>query len=193
MVSPMLSTYHPLPFNSSDWIFEIKWDGYRCLAVKAGSCVSLFSRNGNKFKKFPCIERQLQAIPGDFVLDGEIVAYDPSGRLHFYHIGKPESVKQFIAFDILSLNNETLTKKPLIDRKEALQRLLSGQKEVKYCDYVLESGELVYKFAKDNFLEGMIAKKMDSGYCSGRSRDWLKIKNKEYCEAVKMQDRFKRE
>src|SRR5262245_43915321 len=113
------------PFDSSDFIYEIKHDGFRALAcVRAGQC-QLVSRNGNVFRGFKgladWIGRRLQV---DAVLDGEIVVLDEYGRSQFNDLLFRRGVVQFYAFDLLSLNGEDLRTLPLIERKARLRKLI---------------------------------------------------------------------
>ncbi len=180
MIAPMLCTLVDEPFDAKGWIFEIKWDGYRALAVKKGS-VKLLSRNGLSFnKRYPSIVEELERLPGSFVLDGEIVIFDKEGRSHFQllqnYLRNQEGTPIYCVFDILFLNGKDLRSKPLIERKKILKAFLGKRKILKFSDHVNEKGIAFFKAAAKKGLEGIIAKKADSVYQSRRSRDWLKIK-----------------
>lgn len=184
----MLTTLVDKPFDQKGWIFEIKWDGYRAFAVKNGD-VKLISRGKISFnERYPTIVDAVKKLPGSFILDGEIVILEPSGKSNFqmlqnYYkkkIGKPV----YYVFDLLMLNGKNLTEMPLIQRKALLEKLLRGSKVVRYSDHVEERGKAFFREAKAKGLEGIIAKKADSTYQFSRSRDWLKIKTKNRQEVV---------
>ena len=177
----MLATLVKEPFDDKGWIFEIKLDGYRALAYKNKN-VELISRNAKKFTHFSQIVEDLKKVPGDFVLDGEIVILDAQGRSEFQLLQNYQTTKKgepiYYVFDILSLNGKDLTQLPLIERKKILEKLLSKKKytSIRYADHIEEKGKTFFRLAKQKGLEGIMAKKMDSSYQQKRSKDWLKIK-----------------
>jgi bifunctional non-homologous end joining protein LigD len=188
-VKPMLATLVDKPFSKKDWIYEIKWDGYRAVANISGGKVDLYSRNFNDFKdKYPSIVERLEKIKEDVILDGEIVAYDKEGNVGFQalqNIGEKFYGVEFMIFDILHFNGEDLTPLPLIERKKILRQFLKKYKDLKESDYIEEKGEQFFKLAVKKDLEGIIAKSKDSPYVSNRRTDyWLKIKNHRMEEAV---------
>src|SRR5437870_3693958 len=112
MIKPMLCKLIKEPFDSKDWIFEIKLDGYRALVVKRKK-VRILSRNGISFNdRFPELVKEIEKLPGTFVLDGEIVILDRKGRSSFQLLqnyqGEQVGVPYYYSFDILSLNNKDL-------------------------------------------------------------------------------------
>ena len=115
--------------EGADWTFEIKFDGYRCIAVKTGSKVALYSRNEKKLNaRFPELAKALAELPGDFAIDGEIVALDEQGRPSFQLLQNSDSQQPpiyFYAFDLLNNDGEDLTRAPLERRREALNQLLA--------------------------------------------------------------------
>lgn len=182
MIRPMLAQPAKEPFNSKDWVFEIKWDGYRALANKSTK-VDLLSRNGLSFNaRFPAIVKELEKLPGKWILDGEIVILDKQGRSHFQLLQNYQKEKRgtpyYYLFDILSFNGQSLTSLPLIDRKKILQMLLkqSRLKYLRYSDHIEEKGKAFFQKVKKKGLEGIIAKRKESPYRSRRSSDWIKIK-----------------
>lgn len=186
----MLATLIDEPFDSKDWIFEIKWDGYRAIASKDKE-IHLVSRNDLSFNsRFLSIVEELKKIPGNFVLDGEIVIFDEKGRSDFQlmqnYYKKKEGTPYYYVFDILSLNEKNLTKLPLLERKKILKKLLRGKKLkwIKFSDHIKEKGKAFFKAAAKKGLEGIIAKKADSTYQFRRTRNWLKIKYKRRQEVV---------
>ena len=120
-----------LPANEK-WTFEIKFDGYRCIAVKRGSAVTLFSRNEKVLnKRFPKVVDALASLGGDFVLDGELVAFDPQGRPSFQLLQNNQSRAlpvYFYAFDLLNRDGESLVSLAIERRRELLGRLLATPK-----------------------------------------------------------------
>lgn len=189
---PMLATLSDLPFDSDEWLFEIKWDGYRAIAEWKKKKLRLYSRNGLAFeKKYPLVAEALKQLSHDCVLDGEIIVLDEKGRPSFQKLQDyerdPRYPIQYYVFDLLFLDGKDVRQLPLIERKELLEKLLSGMKNgvVHYCDHVLHAGKKFFKhIVKTNF-EGMIAKRIDSEYTTGiRTTEWLKIKHHNTTEAV---------
>ncbi|HTK95893.1 MAG TPA: non-homologous end-joining DNA ligase, partial [Terriglobales bacterium] len=202
-VTPMLATLVDAPFDDAQWLFEIKWDGYRAVAfLDAGAC-RLVSRNHNDFTAgFPEVAA---AIPEAFsapraVLDGEIVALDAEGRPSFSLMqqrtgmdtgrrGRIGIVRRdvpivFYAFDLLWLDGYSLARVALEDRKRLLHRLMRKHERVHYSDHVLGQGNALFKVAQERALEGIIAKRRASCYIQKRTREWLKIKITQRIECV---------
>lgn len=189
-IEPMLAK--PLdnkPFDSKDWAFEIKWDGYRAIAdLRDG--IQLYSRNGLDFSaKFKKIVNQLGLQQHEMVLDGELVAYDNMGKPNFQwlqNIGeKPNTPIIFQVFDLLFLNGHSTRSLTYIERKELLKDALKETDNIKFCDHILEKGKEFFKLAEKMGLEGIIAKKTDSTYKDGiRSSEWLKIKTQQTDEVI---------
>ncbi len=179
------------PFNDEEWLFEIKWDGYRAVAELNKSKVKLYSRNGLSFEnKYAEVVAALQKIKHNIVLDGEIVVLDenakPSFQLLQHYPDVPEDCSLvYYVFDVLSINGKSLSDEPLIDRKKKLQRFLPKQSIVRYCEHVIGGGEAFFEWVLQHDLEGMIAKKADSLYHTNkRSSEWLKIRNHNITEAL---------
>lgn len=182
MKTPMLATLVDKPFDGKEWIFEIKWDGYRALAHKEKQ-VRLISRGQKSFnERYPTIVEEVKKIPGNFILDGEIVILDKNGKSNFQmlqnYLNRKEGTPYYYVFDILSYNGKDLTSLPLIERKKVLHQLLkkSRSSHIKFSDHIEEKGKAFFQAAKKKNLEGIIAKKKTSYYQFHRSRDWLKIK-----------------
>lgn len=186
---PMLATLVDAPFDDPDWIFEIKWDGYRALASK-GKTVQLLSRNEKSFNtRFPKIVEELEKIPDTFLLDGEIVIFDEKGRSSFQLLQNAvlnHTKAYYYVFDILSYKGRDLRNLPLIDRKEILRLFLKRGKYryLRYSESVEKKGKALFAKAKKKGLEGIIAKRKESLYLQTRSREWLKIKTKMRQEVV---------
>ncbi len=181
-VKPMLATLAKEPFDHPDWVFEVKWDGYRAIAEIKDSKVALYSRNLLSLKqKFAPIAESLQTLPFEAVLDGEIVVVNEQGQADFQLLQNyQKSGKGFLiyyVFDLLYFNGCDLTNLPLLKRKELLKKILPPAKNIKFSDHVAREGVLFFQVVKDKGLEGIVAKHARSPYrAARRSREWLKIK-----------------
>lgn len=188
-VKPMLAVTGDKPFDDEDWIFEIKWDGYRAIADVTGD-LQLYSRNGLSFLgKYPSIEEGLTKQQHAMILDGEIVAYDASGNPSFqslqHYSGSSGVTLIYHVFDVIFLHGHSTRGLSLMERKELLKAALVESNAVKYCDHVEASGKEFYEAAKKNNLEGIMAKRKDSTYRDGvRNEDWVKIKKSPDEEAI---------
>jgi bifunctional non-homologous end joining protein LigD len=189
-IEPMLATLVKEPFDHPDWIFEVKWDGYRAMAEILDSQVSLYTRNHLSLnKKFPPVAEALQKIGVDAVLDGEIVVVDDEGRANFQMLQNYQKSGRgyliYYVFDLLFVNRHDLTGLPLLRRKELLEKILPSDRYLRFSDHVPKEGVLFFKVVKDKGLEGIVAKHAQSPYRMGkRSRQWLKIKTQLTQEGV---------
>lgn len=187
----MLSTLIEHPFSDPEWLFEMKWDGFRALAY-VGDQITLYSRNHNVFNAmFPLIVEDLQKMDIPAILDGEIVVLDEQGRPHFQWLqnyqNNPHGGKLiYYVFDLLYLNGKDLRHLPLIKRKDMLQKLLHlfPFDHVHFSEHVVGEGEAFFKQIQKHQLEGMIAKRGSSQYHSLRSKQWLKIKAQQRQEVL---------
>src|SRR5512139_792219 len=189
-IQPMLATPVKEPFDHPDWIFEVKWDGYRAVAEIRDGSVSLYSRNGISFNKkfFPIVE-SMREFGFDAVLDGEIVVVDDQGRPDFQKLQHYQDHGSghllYYVFDLLYFRGHDLTDLPLLRRKELLKKILPSTPKIRFSDHVRKEGVLFYNAAKEKGLEGIIAKHSQSVYEAGRrSRQWLKVKTHLTQEAV---------
>jgi bifunctional non-homologous end joining protein LigD len=190
-ITPMLAKETETPFDSKEWIYEIKWDGYRAIAEVDEGDVRLYSRNGNTFNaSYPIVVDALKKLDISAVLDGEVVVLDDSGKSSFQllqHFGTDSNhPMQYYVFDLLSLNGVNTCDLPLTDRKRLLKELLPEKHDViKYSDHIEEQGIAFFNVAREKDLEGIIAKKADSEYNPGvRTNEWLKIKHHKSQEAI---------
>ena len=188
----MLATLVETPPMQPDWFFEIKHDGVRVLASRADDKVELRGRSGQVFTtKYPEVVDALRALPlTRFLLDGEIVALDDEGRSSFQRLqermgltrladverARAEVPVGMVAFDALGLDGRDLRRLPLETRKECLRLLVPARGVIAYGDHVEGHGAEFLDAAREQRLEGVIAKKRGSPYVARRSRDWLKIK-----------------
>lgn len=189
-ISPMLALLQEEAFDRKDWLFEVKWDGFRGIAEVEGGKVKLYSRNQISLKaRFPEIADALEEIGHDVVLDGEIVVLDQKGKPQFqliqnYHREK-EGILRYYLFDILYLDGYDLRKKPLVERKEILKRILPESEYLQLSEHVETSGLSFYAAAERHGLEGVMAKNGHSPYREGkRTGEWQKIKILNRQEAV---------
>jgi bifunctional non-homologous end joining protein LigD len=182
-IRPMLATLVDKPFDDPDWLYEIKWDGYRALAFVQKGKVQLLSRNNKSFdKKFYPIYDILTGWKMDIVVDGEIVALDDNGRSNFNTLqnwrSEADAELAFYVFDILWYNGRNLMALPLSERQAILKAVLpTGDDRIRLSDVFPVSGIEMFVAAGKMGLEGIMAKRADSIYAPGfRSREWLKIK-----------------
>jgi len=189
-VIPMLSTLTDEPFNDKDWIFEIKWDGYRALAYVNGAKATLMSRKNLSFNnKFSSVADALQALELNALLDGEIVALNEEGKGDFQLLQQWQKTGQgelvYYVFDLLWINGYNVMDLPLIERKEILKSILPDDATVRYSDHVEEDGESFFAAAAKQGLEGIMAKHANSNYTPEvRTKQWLKIKTTQRQEVV---------
>ena len=187
----MLAETADEPFSSPDWIFELKYDGYRLVAGRAlDGTVKLRYRNGMDVTAFfPEIAKAVRALPYGLVLDGEVVVLDDQGHPSFPRlqargqIRKPRDADRaavddpatLFVFDMLGFGDFDLRGLPLLTRKTLLARVLPRAGALRYSDHVPARGKQLFEQVKSRGLEGLIAKRATSPYRSGRSGDWLKL------------------
>ena len=191
-VAPQLCASVERPPNSDGWCHEIKFDGYRVqLRVEDGD-VALNTRKGLDWAdKFGAIAKEAESLP-DVLIDGEIAALDDKGVPHFSTLQAALSEGEtneliFFAFDLLFHGREDLRDFPLHERKARLKRLLGqrkGDKLIRYVEHFEDRGDVVLESAKKLSLEGIISKKLDAPYRSGRSESWTKTKIRDGQEVV---------
>lgn len=198
---PMLCATEGAELDDPRRIYELKLDGVRVLAARSGDRVSLTYRSGRSAtESFPELARAVQTLYlGEFVLDGEIVAFNERGRPEFqrlakrFSVSKPFEVKVamaevsavFLAFDVLRLGNLDVTRLPLIDRKHLLAKLVTGKGLVRYLDHIEQRGKVLFDLCEKQGLEGIISKVKTSVYAPGeRTGDWVKHKREEEASFV---------
>lgn len=185
--TPQLASVAERPPAGNDWLHEIKYDGYRLLCRVEGDSIRLISRNGKDWtSRFgPVVQAVASLELRTALLDGEVAVVGPDGRTRFQDLqnilsgeGRGGALRFFL-FDLLHLDGVDWTGRPLIERKQRLASLLADQPPnsvLHYSDHVEGNGPAFYAQAKKFGLEGIVSKRRDSKYVSGRSRDWLKIK-----------------
>jgi bifunctional non-homologous end joining protein LigD len=168
--------------EESQWVFEIKLDGYRALGIKSNGSVRLLSRRNNSFnRQYPLIVKALAELPEDTVVDGEVVALDLSGFPNFNLLQnyRTEAARiHFFVFDLLVYQGRDLTRLPLIERREIMRSVLKfSEGRVRITDYLETSATDMLHAVRQQGLEGIIGKRKDSIYEIGkRSGSWIKYR-----------------
>jgi bifunctional non-homologous end joining protein LigD len=183
-IEPMAATLTDKPFRDDDWLFEIKWDGYRVEAVVRDGTARMYTRNGNDAEAyFPKLLTKATWLDArEAVVDGEVVAIGEDGLPDFSLLqeatGRASTRFVYQAFDLLHLDGRSLLGVPLESRKQLLRSILrADDRRVRFADHVVGEGVVFHEAAKAQGLEGVIAKHRRSVYEPGRrSRTWLKIK-----------------
>jgi bifunctional non-homologous end joining protein LigD len=189
-IKPMKATLVDAPFDDPGWVYEIKWDGYRAVAIEENGKAELISRNNLPFEQFDPVNRELESWKINVVLDGEIVALNEQGNSDFGALQNWRNTKfarlAYNVFDILWYEGKLLTGLPLNLRREILKAVLPAGNDLIRISQAFEvNGIEFFEAAKKIKLEGIIAKRADSVYNSdARSREWLKIKAKRRQEVV---------
>jgi bifunctional non-homologous end joining protein LigD len=196
--SPMLATLIDKPFSDPGWLFEIKWDGARTLAWVEDGEVRLRSRAGNEVThQYP----ELASLPQHLnvkqaILDGEIVVLDENGRSEFERMQQRMNVQRpspdllsrypvtYFLFDLVYCDGYDLRDVPLLGRKNFLRRILYPSREFRFSDHQLEKGKELFELARQQDLEGVVGKRVDSFYASARSPNWVKLKATKTVDAV---------
>jgi bifunctional non-homologous end joining protein LigD len=207
MKRPMPAKIHPMlaesvdeAFDGPEWLFEIKWDGYRAIAFIEDGAVRLVSRNQNDLTpRYPELNDMARFIKAkNAVLDGEVVALDDDGKASFSLMQQRTGFRPggrraaanagvpvlYYAFDLLYLDGYDWRHVPLAERKRKLASLVVTGDVVRYSDHYEEHGKALYEMAQQKGLEGIVAKKSASFYEERRSREWLKIKIHHRLECV---------
>ncbi len=190
-IHPMLATAVERPFDNKEWLFEIKWDGYRAVAFVENGAVRLVSRTQNDLTvRYPELQILPQLLTGKkVILDGEVAALDEQGRASFSLMqqrtgirkhgkqvaGEPGIPIVYYLFDVLYVDGYDLRRVSLEERKRLLAAILKANDLVRYSDH-FDSGVALFKVARAKGLEGIVAKRRGSCYEERRSREWLKIK-----------------
>ena len=193
LIEPMLA-FPSEPFNSKDWLFEVKFDGTRTIAYvdKENKSVKFLNRRLKYFEhRYPELQKIWENLNCKrAILDGEIVVFE-KGKPNFYKLAEREHVDEkvrieilskiipanYIVFDILHLDGKDLIDLPLIERKEILKENVKEGNNLLFSVFIFEKGKEFFKKVKEQGLEGIMAKKIDSSYEIGkRSKNWLKIK-----------------
>ncbi|MCR6546040.1 DNA ligase D [Dehalobacterium formicoaceticum] len=174
-----------VPADGEDWLYEMKYDGYRILAFVEGNSVRLITRNGHDYtRRFSDVASALIdfAAGRAMILDGEMTVTDPEGKTNFqalqnYLKNSEEQNLTYIVFDLLALDGADLRGRPLTERKEILEALMKdAPKNLYYSRHVIGKGKESLLAACEAGMEGIIGKKVDSRYSGRRNGDWIKLK-----------------
>jgi len=181
-IAPCLPTKADTLPSGCLWIHEIKHDGFRIIARKTGAQVRLYSRPGNDLThRFPLIVETLARLrPRSCIIDGEAVACDDNGVASFDLVRHQRANGSIFlyAFDLIELNGDDLRRDPLEVRKATLRSTLAKDGlGLRFNEHMEGDGPTVFAHACKMGLEGIVSKRKDSAYRSGRSPDWLKMKN----------------
>jgi bifunctional non-homologous end joining protein LigD len=182
---PQLATTANTVPHGDGWLFEMKYDGYRCIAAVNGAEVRLFTRNGHDWtERFGALVGPLSRLTASSaLLDGEVCALAPDGRADFSRLSSALTSGGplvYFAFDLLEHAGDDLAGLPLLDRKDRLEQLLGGGKQeagaIRFATHVLGNGQDVFDAVCQEGHEGVIAKQAGAPYRSARTRSWLKLK-----------------
>lgn len=184
------------PFSAANWLYELKYDGFRLLASKDGTTVALRYRSGRVATAlFPEVAEAVAALPVNRVLlDGELVVLGEDGRSDFSLLSRrafatsrmkyARPLAKACLFDILALEGRDLRSLPLVTRKQLLRDVITRDGRLMYAEHVEGRGEQLFDGARQLGLEGVVAKRCDSRYVAGRSPAWLKFKIEETADFV---------
>ncbi len=191
-IHPMLASIVEKPFDDPNWLFEIKWDGYRAIAFLENGSVRLVSRNHNDLTpRYPELCELTKFVKAKAaILDGEVVVLDGQGRSSFSLMQQRTGIRKhgrqatprselpvlYYAFDLLYLDGYDLRQVWLEERKRVLMEILTAGEIARYSDHYAGQGMALFDAAKEKGLEGILAKRRNSCYEERRSREWLKIK-----------------
>jgi bifunctional non-homologous end joining protein LigD len=181
-IQPCLPIKAPQPPTGPAWLHEIKHDGFRVIARKDGPRVKLYSRPGNDLTdRFPLIVEAMARLRSrSCIIDGEAVACDDNGIASFERLRhhRVDATVFLYAFDLIELNGDDLRRDPLRVRKATLTSVVAkAVAGIRFNEHLESDGETVFRHACKLGLEGIVSKRRDSPYRSGRSPDWLKMKN----------------
>jgi bifunctional non-homologous end joining protein LigD len=193
-ITPLRLGRRVSPFSHPDWLFELKWDGFRAVAyIEKGQC-RLVSRKGNTFKSWPALCSTIASLNcEDAILDGEIVCLDQKGKADFNSLLFRREEPLFYGFDILWHDGNDLRQHSLIERKDILKRLLKNSPDrLRYVEHFDGTrGEQLFEVCSAHDVEGVVAKRRDSTYLErDHETAWLKVKNRNYTGAAGRDELF---
>jgi len=184
------------PFDHPDWLFELKYDGFRALAYVDGGGAKLVSRRNLEYRRFEDLASQLslEVNADDAVLDGEIVKLDEAGRPVFLDVMRRRGPFCFVAFDLLGVNGGDVRKLPLVKRKKILREIVPKEsRSVLYADHLPRRGRDLFAAVCERDLEGIVAKWRYAPYNpEALPLSWVKVKNREYSQARDRHELFQR-
>jgi ATP-dependent DNA ligase len=183
-IEPCLPSPAKQPPSGADWLHEIKHDGFRILARRDAASVQLYTRNGHDFsKRFPQVVAAVAALPArSCLIDDEAIVTDEAGLAIFELLRswRHDHATVLCAFDLIELDGQDLRRLPVEQRKRTLAKLArQPHPGLAINQYCVGDGDIVYRQACKLGCEGIVSKRLGSTYRSGRSRQWLKVKNPE--------------
>ena len=187
------------PFNDPDWLFELKYDGFRAMAWIENRCCRLISRNGNRFSSFGELEKLIEVglLANNTVLDGEIVCVDAKGHPQFEDLLFRRGRPCFFAFDLLIRDGRDLRSTALVERKQELRRLFARvhpEVPIRYVEHIEGRGVPLFELVRALDVEGIVAKLRHGPYVSTREASgWFKIKNRQYSQMRGREELFERQ
>jgi bifunctional non-homologous end joining protein LigD len=192
-ILPCLPTPKKRVPTGSEWVHEIKHDGYRLIVRRDGNRVRLYTRRGyNWSHRFPLIVHAVTRLKvRSVIIDGEAVVCDHNGLSNFDKLHSQSYDDQVVlyAFDLIELDGEDWRSRPLEERKAKLAKLLSKREEGVYLsEHLAGDGAIIFDHACRMGLEGIVSKRRDFPYRSGRSKSWIKVKNPASPAALRIQD-----
>jgi bifunctional non-homologous end joining protein LigD len=191
-IHPCLPTIAERPPIGPGWAHELKHDGYRLQLHVRENRVRLYTMNGADWtKRYPRIVEEAKRISESAILDAEVVCLSPEGVADFeaLHNRTQDSVAVACAFDLLALNGDDLRRRPFVERKAALRKLLrSDRSGIQYVEHADGHGDKMFAAVCALGLEGIISKKLDAPYRSGPSQAWIKVKNPKALAAARVLD-----
>jgi bifunctional non-homologous end joining protein LigD len=192
VITPAALLRIPKPIDHPDFIYEVKWDGFRALAYIEGHECRLLSRRGHVFKSWPYLNVELAHSVRcvEAVLDGEIVCLGPDGRSRFNHLLFRRDWPHFMAFDVLWLDGRDLCRLPLIERKAILKGIIPNNDRVRYVEHIDDRGIEFFRAACAMDLEGIVAKWRYGIYQGASTTSWLKVLNSEYAQKTGRSELF---
>jgi len=181
------------PFDHDDWIFEWKADGWRCMAYVENDVCELVSRNGNVYKSFARLTKELAALPvKSAIIDAEVVVLDPEGKSVFHDLmNKRRAVALLYAFDLLYQDGHDLRQLPLLERKKRLKHLIQGHPGLMYADHIAAKGVDLFQLICEMDLEGIVCKHKLTPYVS-RPQVWFKVVNPNYSQHRARREMFEK-
>lgn len=190
-IQPINPSRIAAPFDHDDWCFEIKMDGWRCTAyVEDGMC-ELLSRNGNVYKSFARLTKEIATLPvKNAIIDSEVVCLDGEGKSVFLDLMRRRKAEALLyCFDLLWLNGEDLRTLPLLERKRRLQPPIKGHAGLLYAEHIEAKGMDLFRAICAKDLEGMVCKHRLAPYVTTPAT-WFKVINPAYSQKRGRQEMF---
>jgi len=192
-VQPIIPTWRKQPFDDPDWLFDVKYDGFRALLYIERDGCRFVSRTGKPLDRFTLLGAEVATVLAvdDAILDGEVIAADAAGRPQFYDLLRGRLASAYVAFDLLWIDGVDLRPKPLSERRAVLRGVLpEGSPTIAEVVSVEGRGCELFELMCTHDLEGIVAKRLSDSY--GPRTRWLKIKNPGYSQAEGRSELFNR-